>query len=78
MKEWVINFIDQTGMPTSITVQKDHEPSSEDAAELIRAQLFPVIDKADLNDYQGRVDKPTERSLKEHGGVKIISITAAA
>lgn len=78
MKEWVINFIDQTGTPTSITVSKDEVPSSEDAAVLVRAHLFPVIDKADLNDYEGRVDKPTERSLGEHGGVKIISVTVAA
>jgi hypothetical protein len=78
MKEWVINFIDQTGMPTSITVSKDHEPSTEDAAVLIRAKLFPVIGQADLNDFEGRVEKPTEKSLEEHGGVKIISITAAA
>lgn len=78
MKEWEVTFVDQKGVLTRLPISSDQPPSDEEAALLIRAHLFPVIDKADLNDFQGRAPSPTAKWLEEQNGVKITSITEVA
>lgn len=76
MKAWEITFVDQKGERTSLPVTTEREPSIEEAARLIRAQYFPVMDEADLNDFQDRFSSPTAKWLKEQNGVEILSIVA--
>ncbi|PVZ16274.1 MULTISPECIES: hypothetical protein [unclassified Pseudomonas] len=78
MKEWEITFVDQKGVPTRLPIRSEQCPSAEEAALAIRAHLFPVIEKADLNDFEGRVTAPTAKWLEEQNGVKITSIQEIA
>ncbi|MBD1550602.1 hypothetical protein [Pseudomonas typographi] len=78
MKQWEVTFVDQNGVPTRLPILSEHCPSDEEAARLIRAHLFPVIDKVDLNDFQGRASSPTAKWLEEQNGVKITAITPLA
>lgn len=78
MKEWEITFLDQNGVQSSLAYDADDCPSKEEAAQWIRAKLFPVMAQADLNDLQGRVESPTERVLKEQNSVIILGISEKA
>lgn len=55
----------------------DHPPSIEEAAQHIRAHLYPVISELDLTDYEDRASMPTAKWLKEQNGVEITAITPA-
>ena len=74
MKAWVITFVDQKGERTSLSFDAEQQPSIEEAARVIRAHLYPVVDKADLNDFEGRVSMPTAEWLKQDSGVEIKEI----
>lgn len=74
MKEWEVTFADKTGEPHKWHIRSEQCPSKDDVAQRIRSEQFPVLDRLDLNDFLGRTDSPTARSLKEHSGVDIISI----
>ncbi|CAM3110909.1 hypothetical protein BZK31_11300 [Pseudomonas floridensis] len=75
MKKWAILYMDKDGVQQRHDVPWRTRPSEEDAARLLRKDLYPVTDKLDLNDLEGRTDKPTVKTLKDHNSVKIISIT---
>ena len=74
MKAWVITFVDQKGERTSLSFDAEQQASIEEAARVIRAHLYPVVDKADLNDFEGRVSMPTAEWLKQDSGVEIKEI----
>ncbi|MBF8781238.1 hypothetical protein [Pseudomonas fulva] len=75
MKEWEIIFLDQHGVQNSLVYSGEECPSHEDAARAIRARFFPVMEQADLNDFENRVDSPTEHLLKEKSSVTILGIS---
>ncbi|MBA1200736.1 hypothetical protein G7009_02890 [Pseudomonas capeferrum] len=74
MKEWEVIFADQKGEPTSLLIPSEERPSEEYAAQLIRKQLFPLLETLDLNDFKDRDASPTARWLKEQNGVVITGI----
>lgn len=78
MKEWEITFLDPKGILTRLPLSSEQRPSPEEAALAVRAHLFPVTAKADLNDFEGRVDAPTVKWLEEQNGVKISGIDEVA
>lgn len=78
MRNWEITFVDQKGVPTRLSLACADRPSDEEAARAIRAHLFPVIEKVDLNDFQGRAEAPTAKWLEEQNGVKITAIEEVA
>lgn len=78
MKEWEITFVDQKGIPNSLTLASAERPSDEDAALAIRAHLFAVSKELDLNDFEGRTQAPTAKLLEEQHSVKITAINERA
>ena len=76
MKAWEITFVDQKGERTSLPFTAEEKPSFEEAARLIRTRYFPVLDEADLNDFQDRSTSPTVEWLKKENGVEILTILA--
>lgn len=77
MKEWQITFLDQKGVQTRLSLPSAERPTEEQAALAIRAHLFPVMEKAGLNDFEGRSSAPTAKWLEEQSGVKITAIEEA-
>lgn len=77
MKAWLITYIDRTGVESTLTAEFDRQPTLEDAAHLLRSRRLPIVDKLDLNDFDGRVVDPTVKELKEHNSIEILSITPA-
>ncbi|QHF04123.1 hypothetical protein N015_17600 [Pseudomonas asturiensis] len=75
MKQWAILYLDKDGVQQRREVQWQERPSDEDAARLLRKDLYPVTDELDLNDLEGRTDQPTVKTLKDHNSVQIICIT---
>ena len=78
MKHWTISFLDQDGVQKTRDLESEQRPSEEEAASLLRLILFPVADKLDMNDLEGRTAEPTVKSLKDQNAVEIISITEAS
>ncbi len=74
MKEWDIIFADKTGKLTTLLYCSDEQPTQEEAARYIRAQLLPVVNELDLNDFQDRSVAPTARELKDHSSITITEI----
>jgi hypothetical protein len=46
----------------------------EQAAQLIRERLLPVVNELDLNDLEGRTEDPTVKNLKSQYSIEIRSI----
>ncbi|MNJ47479.1 hypothetical protein D3C77_426370 [compost metagenome] len=78
MKEWEITFVDQKGERTTLALTSEHKPSIEQAAQRVRAYLYPVMEELDLNDFQGRVSCPIAEWLKKESGVEITTILEKA
>jgi hypothetical protein len=78
VKKWEITFLDPKGILTRLPLDAEQQPSPEEAAQAVRAHLFPVTAKADLNDFEGRVAEPTVKWLEEQNGVKISAIDEVA
>lgn len=78
MKKWKITFQDKHGIIDRLELASDEKPTNEEAAVALRAKLFPVTAKADLNDFEGRVDAPTAKWLEEQNSVKITDIDEIA
>jgi hypothetical protein len=77
MKQWTITYIDKDGVRQSLELAREQRPDMESAADYLREVLYPVVDKLDLNDLDGRAPDPTARSLKALHSVQIISVTEA-
>jgi hypothetical protein len=77
MKQWKISYSDQDGVAHEMNVENADCPSIEEAAQLVRARLFPVSAELDLNDFEGRVSAPTAKTLKTQNGVNINDICEA-
>lgn len=75
MKQWTITYLDKDGVRQSLEFASEQRPSNEDAADHLREVLYPVADKLDLNDLDGRAPEPTVKSLKALNSVQIISVT---
>ncbi|WP_213876461.1 hypothetical protein [Pseudomonas sp. dw_358] len=75
MKQWKISYSDQDGVSREMDVQFAECPSIEEAAQLVRARLFPVTAELDLNDFEGRDSAPTAKTLKTQNGVTITNIS---
>ncbi|WP_297834703.1 hypothetical protein [Pseudomonas sp.] len=77
MKQWTIAYVDKEGVQQSLKLEREQCPSKEDAADYLREVLYPVADKLDLNDLDGRAPEPTVKSLKNMHSVQILSVTEA-
>jgi len=75
MKQWAISYLDKDGVQQRHEVEYQERPSEEEAAQLLRKNLFPVTGELDLNDLDGRTSEPTVKTLKDHNSVQIVSIT---
>jgi hypothetical protein len=75
MQKWKITFVDDHGETDDEVFECEECPNSEDAAKLIRARRLPVAAQLDLNDWEGRTDDPTVKSLKDQCSIQILSIT---
>ena len=75
MQKWEITFIDDHGETTVEQFDYDHEPTMEQAAQLIRERLLPVLNQLDLNDLEDRTEDPTVKNLKSQNSIEILSIT---
>ena len=75
MQKWVITFIDDHGETTVEQFDYDQKPTMEQAAQLIRERLLPVLNKLDMNDLENRTEDPTVKNLKSQNSIEIVSIT---
>jgi hypothetical protein len=75
MKQWTITYLDKDGVRQSLEFGSEQRPDLETAADYLREVLYPVVDKLDLNDLDGRAPEPTVKSLKVLNSVQIISVT---
>lgn len=78
MKKWQIAFIDEHGQPLNLQVDADQRPDQEEAARHVRAYYRPVLEKADLNDFDNRAAQPAVKALKDMNAMEIISVTEIA
>ncbi|MEB0041502.1 MULTISPECIES: hypothetical protein [unclassified Pseudomonas] len=78
MKQWTITYVDKDGVKQSLELEREQRPSNEDAADYLREVLFPIADKLDLNDLDGRAPEPTVKSLKAMHSVQILTVTEAS
>ncbi|WP_350614754.1 hypothetical protein [Pseudomonas sp. HY7a-MNA-CIBAN-0227] len=78
MQKWQITFADDHGDQSVELFDCEQKPSTEEAAQMIRAKLLPVAAELDLNDLEGRTNEPTVKSLKTQNSIQILSITPAA
>lgn len=74
MQKWEVTFIDDHGETTVEQFDYDQEPTMEQAAQLIRERLLPVLNQLDLNDLENRTEDPTVKNLKSQNSIEIISI----
>ncbi|QXH93334.1 hypothetical protein HU749_021145 [Pseudomonas ogarae] len=75
MQKWEITFIDDHGETTVEQFDHDQKPTMEQAAQLIRERLLPVLKRLDLNDLENRTEDPTVKNLKSQNSIEILSIT---
>jgi len=78
MRKWEITFLDHKGIIDRLELASDDQPTTEEAAVAVRTKLFPVTAKADLNDFEGRVEAPAVKWLEEQNGVRITDINEKA
>ncbi|MDE1164182.1 MAG: hypothetical protein PW845_02085 [Pseudomonas sp.] len=75
MKKWEIAFVDEHGDLLKLLVESEQRPSDEEAAKHVRSHYRPVLDKADLNDFENRTEQPTAKVLKDMNAMEVRSVT---
>ena len=78
MKKWQIAFIDEHGQKLNLEIDAEQCPDKEEAARHVRAYYRPVLEKADLNDFDNRAAEPAAKALKELNAMEIVSVTQVA
>jgi len=74
MQKWEITFVDDHSETNIQEFEFEQEPTMEQAAQLIRERLLPVVNELDLNDLEGRTEDPTVKNLKSQYSIEIRSI----
>ncbi|WP_073521980.1 hypothetical protein [Pseudomonas fluorescens] len=78
MPKWNVSFINDRGEPVVEQFDCEHEPTLEEAAQMVRVRVSPVLEKLDLNDLADRVPDPTVKSLHDQNGIKELKVEPAA
>jgi hypothetical protein len=78
MPKWNVSFTDDDGQIKVVQFDCEHEPSLEEAAHLLRNRVAPALKELDLNDLEGRTEKPTVKSLKDLNSIEILTVTKDA
>ncbi|MGF6095789.1 hypothetical protein [Pseudomonas sp. 18175] len=78
MPKWNVSFINDRGEPEVEQFDLEHEPTLEEAAQLVRTRVSPVLANLDIIDLPDRVPNPAEKSLNDQNSIKGLKVEPAA
>ncbi len=77
MPKWNVSFINDRGEPEVEQFDLEREPTLEEAAQLVRERVFPVLASLDPIELPDRVPNPAEKSLNDQNSVKGLKVELA-